>query len=402
MRFFRAETSAVASVAALALRALVSSPVPSRRRRRHPTGTTPAHIWKYRFGCGRIDHVTDPTTWKRHEENDQPGGRAMSKDLSPWGPRHATEPTHEKTYDLAEALGLPLMHAYGHLSAFRARILTEAPSGRLRGGPAEVERLALWTGPPGVLAAAFLKAGIVDEVGGVLEAHEHPLYGGASIEARNKAAERGRERRSGGRSSQERSDHREVSVSGTACQHATPPPRASTRSSPHLSCSSSSSEVGGLGEGAPPDRPQAVEDDPRLWWRTAEDLMSARGRELERDNPMLDGKGTPKRPTVRSIVKTRWRSFEKYRDANGQALAFDALAQWVAEVANRFRVAWERDQQASAVIADDGRKAQTRALLAEMQATAAEVAASEPGEAEAGLALVQQRIRGPPSRRGSA
>src|SRR5574337_611493 len=118
----------------------------------------------------------------------------MAKDLSPYGPRHATEPTHDDTYDVARELGVHPMHAYGYISAFRARYPLESPHGRLRDA-SQVERLALWDGEAGKLAAIFERVGIIDRVGNQLVAHDHEHYAGAVLAAREAGRDRKRKQR---------------------------------------------------------------------------------------------------------------------------------------------------------------------------------------------------------------
>jgi hypothetical protein len=117
------------------------------------------------------------------------------KDLGHFTPRYAGEPTHDKTYDVAHELGVHPLHAYGLISAFRARYPVEAPEGRLRGGAAQIERLALWDGEPGKLTRAFVSARIVDLIQGTYCAHEHDLYAGETHKKRKEARERKRKQR---------------------------------------------------------------------------------------------------------------------------------------------------------------------------------------------------------------
>lgn len=235
------------------------------------------------------------------------------KSLDPYWPSHASEPTSDKTYDVAAELGVHPMQAYGHIRAFRTRYPQEAPTGRLRGGVSQVERLALWDGPPGKLAAAFINAKVVDVVDGVHVAHDHEHYAGAVLVERSKGRERTRRWRE---KKEEASPDREGD-GVTVTSPVTSPSLSLTHSL--TSSGSGSGSEGVQGEGTTPRESAAggrwvrVHAGRQGGWQvgkpyTVDELLEQpEGDQLRKRFRAFDGKNG--RPTIHEAIGTLWENF---------------------------------------------------------------------------------------------
>jgi hypothetical protein len=281
------------------------------------------------------------------------------KSLDPYWPSHASEPTSDKTYDVAAELCIHPMQAYGHIRAFRTRYPQEAPAGRLRGGAAQVERLALWDGAPGKLAAAFVNAKVVDVVDGVHVAHDHEHYAGAVLAERGKGRERTRRWREKNEKPSPEREGDGVTVTSPVTSRSLSLTHSLT--SPDLNSSSGSEGMQGEGHAPrkePRDAGGLMNGGGGRWVRAgrqggwqagkpytvAELVGLPEGEKLKTRFPALDGKHG--RPTFEEALGTLWTNFEGWVYPSP---ALEKLATYVGKIHETHRRAFEADVGTGAV-----------------------------------------------------
>lgn len=102
-----------------------------------------------------------------------------------WIELHQSLPTHIKTYQLMDELGISQAEAVGHMAMLWLWALDNAPDGyimRLR--PGFIARAAGWSGDPDAFCGALLASGYVDDDGRL---HKWDAYTSAYIVARDQA-----------------------------------------------------------------------------------------------------------------------------------------------------------------------------------------------------------------------
>lgn len=114
-----------------------------------------------------------------------------------WIESHQSLLTHRKTGRLARALGIPKVHAVGHLHAFWWWCLDNAADGQLIDSiPAEVADAACWEGDAELFMQAMVLAGFIDpDSDGVLHVHDWMDYAGRLVQKRDANAKRMKEAR---------------------------------------------------------------------------------------------------------------------------------------------------------------------------------------------------------------
>lgn len=115
-----------------------------------------------------------------------------------WIESHQSLLTHRKTGRLARALGIPKVHAVGHLHAFWWWCLDNAPNGELVDSiPAEIADAACWEGDPELFMQAMALAGFIDVHGDadLIVVHDWMDYAGRLVQKRDANAKRMKEAR---------------------------------------------------------------------------------------------------------------------------------------------------------------------------------------------------------------
>ena len=103
---------------------------------------------------------------------------------------HQSLPRHPKLVRLASRLGVPRVHAAGHLTFLWLWCVDYAPKGDVsKFGAPEIAAGAEWDGDPGAFVAALLETGWLDVAGTI---HDWEEYGGKIRASREADAERKR------------------------------------------------------------------------------------------------------------------------------------------------------------------------------------------------------------------
>jgi hypothetical protein len=128
-----------------------------------------------------------------------------------WIESHQSLLTHRKTGRLARTLGIPKVHAVGHLHAFWWWCLDNASDGQLIDSiPAEVADAAAWEGDAELFLSAMALAGFIDTGDdGVLHVHDWMDYAGRLVQKRDANAKRMKQARAKNvpSTNDERADH---------------------------------------------------------------------------------------------------------------------------------------------------------------------------------------------------
>lgn len=266
------------------------------------------------------------------------------KDGSPYGPLHASGPSHRKVFALADRLCIQQAHAFGLLCTLWARALTEARDGQVFGGPSRVAQLAGWHADAQVFFDALVYVGALDVDGKSVRIHDWSDYGGrslAAIAARVENGKRGGRKPAGSnRPDQtirvEPADLLLSSLLSSSDQeeiaHPVPTSTPMEASKPRSGLQTRRADTahGQVEASTQPKTPAEVLAHP--YW----------GKQLREKFPALQWSGATQ--TLIGDITARFSSFQRKYERDGKDAAYSALIGWIAQDYPKHEMRWKREQ----------------------------------------------------------